>query len=115
MRAFLSIIGLLLVIAGFVVLSIKRRKRKDKSAVTVGIVEQVEKKEDLYLLHVRYKPAYAEEILKGEVCSKKNYIEGAEVVLNLAEDDLTVYTDDRRLLFLAFFLLVMGGLLCVIA
>lgn len=115
MRIFLSIIGLLLVVSGFVILSIKRKKRKNEALVTVGIVESVTKDDDMYLLKVRYKPAYESEIVKGEVSSKKPYAEGMEILLNLEDEELSIYTDGKRLLFLAFALLTVGGLLCVFA
>lgn len=115
MRAFLSIVGLLCVIAGFVVLYIKRKRRKDELAITVGIVEEVEKRDGINLLKVRYKLPYENEIVKGKVSSKKPYREGMEILLDIKKDGLAIYNDDRRLLFLAFFLLIIGELLCMVA
>ena len=110
----LAIIGLIIVIMGFIVSFIKRKKQAKNTALRVGIINDMQKEDGLYKVLVAYSPNNDEKTIETNLYLKKKPYD-SQIILRCGEDGVFLYKYPYMYTIIACCCWVIGGFLCYIS
>lgn len=108
------ILGLVLVIAGFVITEFSKKIKKNNKNLRVGIINNIEKEEEFYKMDVEYSPLGDEKTTEVPIYVKRKPNK-AEIILVDNGETVSIYKENIILILAACGCWIVGAILCVLA
>lgn len=108
------ILGIICVISGFAIKIYGKRMLKENESLKYGIIKNMEKNDDGYLLEISYSP-YRNEQTEDVTIFTKRKPNKSELILEEAGDELRIYNGKKVIILASFVLWIIGALLCMLA
>lgn len=106
------IISYVLIIAGFALVYMKKKLKKNEIGLKVAKITDVKQNDGHYELTIKYSFDDGITFLKGTILSKKKKHVGEDVIIQVLEDDsVELYQDDKIILFASFGCWILGILI----
>jgi len=106
------IISYVLIIAGFVLVYMRKKLKKNEIGLKVAKIIEVKQNNGNYELTIKYSFDEGTTFLKGTILSKRKKHVGEDVIIQVLEDDIVeLYKDDKMILFASFGCWILGILI----
>lgn len=106
--------GMICVILGFGIKITGMKRIKEDNCLRFGIVKNIEKEKEGYLIRILYSP-FRDENTKEVTIKTNRRPNSTELILKEENDSIIIYKGKKHILYSAFGLWILGVLLCVFA
>ncbi|RHB42261.1 hypothetical protein DW886_17225 [Enterocloster aldenensis] len=106
------IISYVLIIAGFVLVYVRKKRKKSEIGLKVAKITNVKQNDGNYELTIKYSFDEGTTFLEGIILSERKKTIGEDVIIQVLDDDsVELYKDDKIILFASFGCWILGILI----